>query len=329
MVEQAGLRRRAVRRISALRVRSGVVEQTEQESVLVEEPLEIRVSGEPVATTLRTPVADRELALGYLFSEGAIDGLSNIASVAHCGRPGTPGFGNVIEVTPGPGLALPEDPLERLRPKALRSSACGACGHADIMRLAERASSLVEDTTKLSANQVLRCAAKLARTQQFFSATGGSHAAAVMTPEGRVSAAAEDVGRHNAVDKVVGSLLLRQQLPARGQLLVVSSRAGFEIVQKACVAQIPIVVCLSAPTTLAVETARRTSMTLVGFVRRGGFNVYSGESRLWRGQNLVSEPVGPRVAYPRDAAGNSSFGAAGARHPKGASSSEEEEAWQR
>lgn len=288
--------RHAVRHLSALRVRSCTLEVTDKEAVLVEEPLEIRVSGEPVATTLRTPGADRELALGYLFSEGAIESRADVASIAHCGHLGAPGYGNVIDVTPAPGVCLARDPLERLRPRALVSSACGACGRADIVeQCLARGSSLREDALTITAEQALRCVHQLTRNQRFFASTGGSHAAAVMTSAGRVCAAAEDVGRHNAVDKVIGSLLLREQLSVPQRLLVVSSRAGFEIVQKACMARVAVVIGLSAPTTLAVQMARRCSMTLIGFVRAQGFNVYSGEHRL-RATDAGRERRGPTVA---------------------------------
>jgi FdhD protein len=246
----------------------------------VEEPLEIRISGEPVMTTLRTPGQDRELALGYLFGGGSIEDLAAVSGVAHCGRADSVDYGNVLEVTPSPGVTLARDPLARLRPTEVVSSACGVCGRAQILELAARCCSLEADRTELSSDAVLACCQALTETQAHFVGTGGLHAAAVLSPTAEVVACAEDVGRHNAVDKVVGMLLLQGRLPASEHVLVVTSRASFEIVQKACVASIPIVICLSAPTSLAIETATAFGMTLVGFVRDGAFNVYAGAHRI-------------------------------------------------
>lgn len=279
MADDSQDRAAATRRITATRVEHGLPSELRDE-VVVEEALSIRLAGELVATTMRTPGADRQLALGYLFSEGTVRTLSEVASVVHCGRPGTPEFGNVVELTPAPGLTLENDPVARLEPRNPASSACGVCGRQQIDALAARCKSLADDDCGLTAAQVFSCCERLAAQQTQFSRTGGVHAAAAMTAEGDVVALAEDVGRHNAVDKVVGQMLLEGALPGAGLALVVTSRASFEIVQKACAAGIPIVICLSAPTTLAIDTAERFGMTLIGFVRGSTFNVYCGQQRL-------------------------------------------------
>jgi len=247
--------------------------------VAVEEPLEIRISGEVVATTLRTPGADRALALGFLYAEGAIVDVDDVTGVLHCGRPGTPEYGNVVEVTPSPGHTLQSDPIARLRASAVITSACGVCGREQITALAERCSSLTSDDTRLSFDAVMSCVDQLDRAQTHFQATGGLHAAGLFAA-GTLLGVAEDVGRHNAVDKVIGQALLDGTLPARGGVLAVTSRAGFEIVQKACVARLPVVICFSAPTSLAIETARELGVTLIGFARAGAFNVYSAPERI-------------------------------------------------
>jgi len=247
--------------------------------VAVEEPLEIRVAGEAVATTMRTPGADRELALGWLYSEGSIRSRADVGQAVHCGALGSEEYGNVMDVLPAAGVDLERDPLTRLQPRTPTSSACGVCGRERIEALGELCRA-VECDARLSVGQVLACVDALAAQQRHFSQTGGLHAAAATSLDAKVDALFEDVGRHNAVDKVIGRLLLRELLPASRGVLVVTSRASFEIVQKACMAQMPFVICLSAPTSLAVRTAQEFAMTLIGFVRERGFNVYSGAERI-------------------------------------------------
>ncbi len=275
----AGRRADAVASLGVTRFDAGVGSRA-PDTVAVEQPLEIRVAGEAVATTMRTPGDDRALALGYLLSEGSIRGVSDVGAVAHCGRPTAPDFGNIIEVTPAPGVTLEHDPLTRIRPHAAVSSACGVCGREQILALLERCASLAGLGPSLSPEAVIHCCESLAAEQSNFAQTGGMHAAAIMTRDGHAVSTAEDVGRHNAVDKAIGRLLLSSELPAHDRVLVVTSRASFEIVQKACVAGIPVVICMSAPTSLAIETATEFGMTLVGFVRGDAFNVYTGESRI-------------------------------------------------
>ena len=251
----------------------------ERDYVAVEEPLEIRVSGETLAMTMRTPGHDNELALGFLFSEGLIASRQDVSSAAHCGRPGDEGYGNVIDVLPAAGTSIDVERAGLARRGTLTTSACGVCGRRSIDDLLERCRPL-EDDASFSASAVASLADALRREQPTFDRTGGLHAAGVAAPGGDLRCVREDVGRHNAVDKVVGRLLMDDALPARGHALVVSGRSSFEVVQKALVAGIPLVVGVSAPSSLAVATARRAGVALVGFARGGDFNVYSGASRI-------------------------------------------------
>ena len=264
------------------------------DAVAVEEPLEIRVDGEAVATTMRTPGNDADLALGFLFAEGIIAGARDVSSVAHCGRPDEEGFGNVIDVRSAAGIHLdPERVLEGHRMAPI-SSACGVCGRRAIEGLAARIRPA--DLTRRVATAVLVSAVEaISRSQPAFARTGGLHAAVLVGDDGALLAGAEDVGRHNAVDKVVGALVRAGRLgagaaPASGPaVLAVSGRTGFEIVQKAAAACIPAVASISAPTSLAVDLAAAAGITLAGFVRNGAMNVYAHAERL----DPAAAPVAP------------------------------------
>jgi FdhD protein len=268
---------------AAVRVDSAAPDASSPEltdEVAVEEPLAIRVSGELVATTMRTPGHDRELALGYLFSEGAVTSLGEVSAVVTCGRPSDSDYGNVIEVTPSPGTTLRADPLARLATQATMSSACGVCGREQILALAKRCASLHDLELSVTSEQILHWVQLLGRAQTVFARTGGLHAAVSVEAHSGVHLGYEDVGRHNAVDKVIGALLLAGQLSTTSRVLLVTSRASFEIVQKAAAARFAILVCLSAPTSLAIEAATELGLTLVGFVRGQAFNVYSCGERI-------------------------------------------------
>jgi FdhD protein len=255
------------------------------DAVAVEEPLEIRISGDPVAVTMRTPGEDGELALGFLYAEGIIEGAEDVGGVAHCGRPGSDGYGNVIEVTPGAGTALVWDRVEASRRGTLTTSACGVCGRRSIDDLLTLCEPLPPGPALRRAD-VVQAVAAMAEAQSLFARTGGTHAAAAHDAAGARLVLREDVGRHNAVDKVVGALLKERLVgrgaagPRRPASLVVSGRASFEIVQKAVRARIPVVASVSAPTSLAVDLASRAGLTLVGFVRTERVNVYSHPGRL-------------------------------------------------
>jgi FdhD protein len=240
-------------------------------TVVIEEPLEIRLDGEPLAVTMRTPGSDVELALGFLHGEGILGGLDDLASAAHC-----PDSENAIDVRSAPGAQLQ-------RPSArafFASSSCGICGKASIDSVRVRAPHLGADRTTVSAAVLRALPDALRRQQALFSATGALHAAGLFTPEGELVCAREDVGRHNAVDKVIGWALLRDRLPLRGHVLLLSGRCGFELAQKALVAQIPIVASISGPSSLAVDLARESGQTLAVFVRGERMNLCSEPGRI-------------------------------------------------
>lgn len=265
-------------------MRDGVITRR-REDVVVEEPLEIRVAGESLATTMRTPGEDRFLALGFLFAEGVILSIDDIGSVHHCGRMADPRYGNTIEVIAGPGVNLDVERLSRTKRTGITQSACGICGRDSIDDLLARVP-LSTSTATIESALLLRIPELLAVRQDNFALTGGLHAACAITSSGQVVAHAEDVGRHNAVDKVVGKLLHSQKLPRDDsvenapRILAVSGRASFEIVQKAAVAGFICVASVSAPSSLAIETANSAGITLAAFVREGRFTLYSHESRV-------------------------------------------------
>ena len=252
------------------------------DSLATEEPLEIRVQGpgqDPlqVAVTMRTPGGDFELAVGFLFTEGLI-APGDVQRVAYCDNlPGEDQRYNVVSVT----LARPFD-AERLRRNFYATSSCGVCGKAALEDIDVRCQP-VGPGPEVELGVLISLPERLREAQTVFDRTGGLHAAGLFDASATALAVREDVGRHNAVDKVVGERYLAGHVPADGTILQVSGRASFEIVQKAAVAGIPIVSAVSAPSSLAVEAAERFGMTLVGFVRDGRANVYSHAER-------VSEP---------------------------------------
>jgi FdhD protein len=247
------------------------------DQVAVEEPLEIRIAGETFAVTMRTPGHDEELVLGLLLAEGIVSSAREVGAISHCGKPGE--RGNVIDVTAAPGVVIDWEPEGALRRATLTTSACGVCGRRSIDDLLERVQPLA-DESRFSEPWVRRLTEALAPRQLNFARSGGAHAAALWDASGQSAIVREDVGRHNAVDKVIGRQALDGGLPARGCALVVSGRASFELVQKAIVAQVPILVSVSAPSSLAVAAARAAKLTLVGFARGERFNVYAGEERI-------------------------------------------------
>jgi FdhD protein len=257
-------------------------------AVAVEAPLEVRVAGETLAITMRTPGEDHELALGLLLAEGVIASRDDIGRAFHCGRPGEPGYGDTIDLVPGPGVALSLERIERARRGTLVSAACGVCGRSSIDDLLARCARLPPGATLPLA--LLRSSADmLVANQRNFTQTGGLHAAAVITAEGELLALREDVGRHNAVDKAIGALLIAGSLPvaeagaratAAPVLLAVSGRVSFEIVQKAISARLSTVCGISAPTSLAIDLADRAGLTLAGFVRRQSLNIYTHLERI-------------------------------------------------
>jgi FdhD protein len=250
------------------------------------------VAGDTLAVTMRTPGHDHELAMGLLFSEGLISGAQDVDRVVHCARAGDPGRWNTVDViaSPGVSLAVPDDgPTRR---GTLVSSACGVCGRRSIDDLVARVGRVpLGEPVPIEA--ISRAIDALSGAQPIFARTGGTHCALLATFAGDVVAAFEDVGRHNAVDKLVGAMLRARRLPLSGHVLAVSGRLGFEIVQKAALAGVPIVASVSAPTSLAVELARAAGVTVAGFVRHGGLNVYACAERVLGGTLLAETASDP------------------------------------
>jgi FdhD protein len=239
-----------------------------------EEPLEIRVRGESVAVTMRTPGHDAELATGFLLTEGLIHKRRDVTLIAH--RRGAQERDNVINVFLAPSVKLD---LARLTRHVFASSSCGLCGKASIESVHQHFPPV---TTHLAVAKrtLLRLPEQMRAAQATFAQTGGLHAAAIFDAKGRLIVLREDVGRHNAVDKVLGYGFLKGKLPFASHILLVSGRASFEIMQKALAARVPIVCAVSAPSSLAVDFARESGQTLVGFLRGEGMNIYSGSDRI-------------------------------------------------
>jgi FdhD protein len=250
------------------------------DQLATEEPMEIRAAGpgqEPqaVAVTMRTPGHDFELAVGFLRTEGLIDGLADVAAVKYCELlPDAEQQFNIVTVS----LTRRFVPAGYQRAFCATSS-CGTCGKASLDQVQVWCPPVV-DQVRVAASLIPTLPDRLRQAQRLFDQTGGLHAASTFDAEGRLGCLREDVGRHNAVDKVVGRALLDGLLPARDHVVVVSGRGGYEIVQKAIAAGIPIVAAVGAPSSLALATALRFKLTLVGFLRGGGFNVYSSPERL-------------------------------------------------
>lgn len=246
------------------------------DTLAVEEPLEVRHEGRVLNVTMRTPGHDVELVHGWLHAEGSVATREQVRQVRYCaGDVGEGNTYNVLEVDLDAGLALP------VRSTVLTSSACGVCGSASIEDIAARGRyDVAADPTELPEELLLALPDRLREEQRAFDSTGGLHAAGLFTADGRALVVREDVGRHNAVDKVVGWALMEGRLPLTGTVLQVSGRASFELVQKAWLAGIPVLSAVSAPSSLAVDLAVEAGMTLAGFVRDGRANLYSRPERV-------------------------------------------------
>lgn len=251
----------------------GDVVGRKSDSLAVEEPLEIRIRNRAFAVTMRTPGHDEELAVGFLVGEGLLRKRADLIDVQPCERHE---LGNAINVRPGPLVQIDFEAAER---HVYASSSCGVCGKASIDAVRAKALAPVRGVA-VSRDVLCRLPALLARGQDGFAESGGLHAAAVCNASGEVLALREDVGRHNAVDKVIGRLFLDGQVPLSAHLLIVSGRASFEIMQKAALAGIGVVAAVSAPSSLAVRFAQEMGQTLVGFLRPPRFNVYTHPGRL-------------------------------------------------
>ena len=270
--------RTATRTVRLLAV-SGDGSSRRRDQLAGEEPMEIRVGApgadqEPVAVTMRTPGSDFELAVGFLITEGVIDSPAAVRSVRYCDVPREEQQYNVVSVD----LDRPVD-LSAASRNFYTTSSCGVCGKASLDAIEVRCAP-VADGPQIAADVIRALPNRLRDAQRLFDRTGGLHAAGLFTADGKLVVLREDVGRHNALDKVVGERALAGALPLAGHVLMVSGRVSFEIVQKAAVAGIPIVCAVSAPSSLAVDAGRRFGMTIVGFVRDDRFNVYSGTERI-------------------------------------------------
>lgn len=244
------------------------------DALAVEEALEIRLGERSLSITMRTPGNDFELAAGFLFSEGIIRIRADVHSL---GRPNG-GNADVVVVELAEGRRGAPSPVER---NFLMTSACGVCGKASLSDLEVNSCPVLPpDDIQIEPETIHRLPDQLRKAQSVFDNTGGLHAAARFTPLGQLEAVREDVGRHNAVDKLIGGALLEDQIPLSKTILLVSGRASFELVQKALMAGIPVMAAVGAPSSLAVATAERAGMTLIGFLRNGRFNVYTASRRI-------------------------------------------------
>ncbi len=250
------------------------------ETLAVEEPLEIRVNGRAVTVTMRTPGSDVELAQGFLLTEGVVARRNDIASVRYCRGADHDGVNtyNVLDVTLAPGVPAPDvDPTRNF----YTTSSCGVCGKAslDAVRLTTKHAP-GDDPSTVTTETLSALPPKLRDAQKVFAATGGLHGAALFDTAGAPLAVREDIGRHNAVDKVIGWALEQERIPLGGTVLLVSGRASFELTQKAVMAGIPVLAAVSAPSSLAVDLASQSGLTLVAFLRGDSMNVYTRPDRV-------------------------------------------------
>ena len=268
----------AFRGVDVSRVRDGVC-TVGTDRAATEEPLEIRLHGRPFAVIMRTPGADRELAAGFLLSERVLAGPDDLGTLEYCTDPSAEHPENIVDATIANGSA---ERLERLiadRRQVIGNSSCGMCGRLTIESLRTDAPAIAAAWT-IPAQTLIDIPDRLRAAQRVFDETGGLHAAGLFTRDGILEVMAEDVGRHNAVDKVIGRMLMQDRLPLSDHLLFVSGRTSFEIAQKAFLAGIPLVAAVSAPSSLAIELAHDSGLTLIGFLRGQDFNVYTHPERI-------------------------------------------------
>jgi FdhD protein len=252
------------------------------ETLVVEEPLEIRVGGEPLTVTMRTPGSDVEMAQGFLLTEGFIGHRDDVLTVRYCRGAGDDGVNtyNVLDVTLAPHVSAPSPDLRR---NFYSTSSCGVCGKASLeaVQLISRHGP-GDDPSRVSVETLSALPDRLRAAQKVFATTGGLHGAALFTTDGEMLVVREDVGRHNAVDKVIGWALEADRIPLTGSVLLVSGRASFELTQKAVMAGIPVLAAVSAPSSLAVDLAGQSGLTLVAFLRGQSMNVYTRPDRVDR-----------------------------------------------
>jgi FdhD protein len=270
---------RVTARRRVLRIREGQASHR-PDTLAVEEPMEIRVGGRPLTVTMRTPGDDFNLAAGFLVSEGVVHAAQDVAAIRYCAGATAHGANsyNIVDVVLSPGVEPPDASLER---NFYTTSSCGLCGKASLDAVRTTAAwTVTDDGLRLEPKTLSALPDQLRAAQRVFDSTGGLHAAGLFTTEGELLCLREDIGRHNAVDKVVGHALSAGMLPLRGTVLMVSGRASFELVQKAVMAGIPVLAAVSAPSSLAVDLAAESGMTLIGFLRGASMNVYAGAERL-------------------------------------------------
>jgi FdhD protein len=276
-----------VRRGSKTKTRVRVVEdgrvRVRPDTLATEEPMEIRLltgqTTQTLAVTMRTPGADFELAAGFLYGEDIIDSPDDVNKISYCVDSDLDAEQryNIVNVELHGGRGFDLRPLER---HFYTTSACGVCGKASLEQLELRGCPIIPAGPEVSAEVLTTLPEKLREAQGLFDATGGLHAAALFDEKGELVALREDVGRHNATDKLIGWALLEGRLPLTDHIVLVSGRSSFEILQKCLTAGVPVVCAISAPSSLAVDVAREFGMTLVGFLRGGRFNVYAGSDRI-------------------------------------------------
>jgi FdhD protein len=252
------------------------------ETLVVEEPLEIRVNGSAITVTMRTPGSDVELAQGFLLTEGVIGGRDDVLTVRYCSGAEADGANtyNVLDVTLAPGVEMPDIDIRR---NFYTTSSCGICGKASL----DAVTTITrygpgDDPTVVAAETLTAMPGRLRAAQKVFASTGGLHAAALFTADGTLLVVREDIGRHNAVDKVIGWALEQSRIPLGGTVLLVSGRASFELTQKAVMAGIPVLAAVSAPSSLSVDLSTQSGLTLVAFLRGDSMNVYSRPDRIRR-----------------------------------------------
>ena len=248
-----------------------------QDELAAEEPLEIRVEGQSIAVVMRTPGHDRELAAGFLLTEGIIKSAKDVFDITTCVAAGTAGKGNVVDV----GLTAPGAfDVAKFSRHVLTSASCGVCSKTSIDAVLKRRKPLPLDGLRVAPELLLALPRRLARHQETFKRTGGLHACALFDRAGKLVAMREDVGRHNALDKLIGWAVLEKRTPLTEHLVLLSGRASFEMMQKSYAAGVRVVAAISAPSSLAVEFARESGQTLVGFIRGRSMNVYAGAERV-------------------------------------------------
>lgn len=276
---------RVTERRKVIRIRDGAV-SARPDTLVAEEPLEIRLNGKPLAITMRTPGDDFALAAGFLVSEGVLGAAEELQNIVYCAGATVDGSNtyNIVDVRTAPGVVIPDITLER---NVYTTSSCGLCGKASLDAVRTTARWSIDDTAgdtappvRLEPELLASLPDRLRAAQRVFDRTGGLHAAALFTEDGELVDIREDVGRHNAVDKLVGRALQNGSLPLSRTILLVSGRASFELAQKAVMAGIPFLAAVSAPSSLAVDLAAESNLTLVGFLRGTSMNVYAGEHRI-------------------------------------------------